>query len=48
MVAWVAVLAIQFVIFYKTPGTPEEEHERARQRIRESGKSEGIVGEEQA
>ena len=45
MVAWVAVLAIQYVIFYKKPGTPEEEHERSRQRIRESGKGEGVLAE---
>ncbi len=43
MVAWVAVLSIQFLVFYKSPGTPAEEHERARQRIRESGKAEAIV-----
>jgi len=42
MVAWVAVLTLQYVIFYKTPGTPEEEHEAARRRIQESGKDEGI------
>lgn len=32
----------QFLIFYKTPGTPDEEHEAARKRIRESGKDAGV------
>ena len=40
MVAWVAVLSLQYLIFYKKPASVEEEHERARQRIKESGKEE--------
>ncbi|KAK4693046.1 hypothetical protein P7C70_g9008, partial [Phenoliferia sp. Uapishka_3] len=35
--AWVFVLALQFVWAYKEPGTPEEEHELARKRIKEAG-----------
>ncbi|WVF72255.1 hypothetical protein IAT40_007067 [Kwoniella sp. CBS 6097] len=42
-IAWTAVLTIQYVVFYKTPGTPEEEHEAARKRIRESGKDAGVL-----
>ncbi|WVN85286.1 uncharacterized protein L203_100431 [Cryptococcus depauperatus CBS 7841] len=40
--AWTAVLAIQYVVFYKKPGTAEEEHEAARRRIRESGHDAGV------
>lgn len=43
MIAWVGVLALQYVIFYKTPGTPEEEHAAARKRIADSGKDEGVT-----
>lgn len=35
MFAWTAVLCGQYVILYKEPGTPEEEHENARRRIME-------------
>lgn len=41
-IAWTAVLAIQFVVLYKTPEGPEAEHEKTRQRIRESGKEVGV------
>ncbi|OWZ65584.1 hypothetical protein AYX15_02930 [Cryptococcus neoformans] len=41
-IAWTAILLLQFLIFYKTPGTPDEEHEAARKRIRESGKDAGV------
>lgn len=44
--AWVAVLGLQYVIFYTKPGTPEEEHELARKRIAETGKGEGVIVEE--
>ncbi|WVQ71602.1 hypothetical protein IAR50_001142 [Cryptococcus sp. DSM 104548] len=44
-IAWTAVLAIQFVVLYKTPGTTEEEHEAARRRITESGKDGGVLSE---
>jgi hypothetical protein len=33
MLAWAAVLCLQYGVFYKQPGTPEEEHEKARKRI---------------
>ena len=36
MVAWIAVLSLQYVIFYKKPETQAREHELARQRIREA------------
>ncbi|WVQ98675.1 hypothetical protein IAU59_005806 [Kwoniella sp. CBS 9459] len=42
-IAWTAVLTIQYVVFYKEPGTAEEEHEAARKRIRESGKDAGVL-----
>ncbi|KAK4703392.1 hypothetical protein P7C70_g2833, partial [Phenoliferia sp. Uapishka_3] len=35
--AWVFVLALQFVIQYKQPASPEVEHELARQRIKDAG-----------
>lgn len=41
-IAWTAVLLLQFLIFYRKPGTPDEEHEAARKRIRESGKDAGV------
>ena len=41
-IAWTAILLLQFLIFYKTPGTPDEEHEAARKRIKESGKDAGV------
>lgn len=40
MVAWTAVLSIQYIIWYRVPGTPAEEHERTRARIRASGVAE--------
>ncbi|WVR05124.1 hypothetical protein IAU60_002136 [Kwoniella sp. DSM 27419] len=46
-IAWTAALTIQYVVFYKTPGTPEEEHEAARARIRASGKDTGIIEEKE-
>ncbi|WVQ99577.1 hypothetical protein IAU59_006713 [Kwoniella sp. CBS 9459] len=36
MIAWTALIAIQFVVFYKEPMSPEEEHDAARKRILES------------
>ncbi|ODO03412.1 efflux protein EncT [Cryptococcus wingfieldii CBS 7118] len=42
-IAWTAALALQFVIFYKTPGTTEEEHEATRKRIEASGKDKGVM-----
>ena len=36
MVAWLAVLALQHVIFYKELEGQTREHELARQRIRET------------
>jgi hypothetical protein len=44
-IGWTALLVIQYVVFYKTPGTPEEEHEAARRRIAEAKIDEGIVTE---
>jgi hypothetical protein len=35
MFGWIALLCGQFVILYKQPGTPAEEHENARRRIME-------------
>jgi hypothetical protein len=45
MVAMVAVLCGQYVIFYKTPGGMAEEHERTRARIADANLDEGIVVE---
>ncbi|WWC90079.1 uncharacterized protein L201_005012 [Kwoniella dendrophila CBS 6074] len=42
-IAWTAVLTIQYVILYKTPGTPEEEHEAARKRIAAKGGETGVI-----
>ncbi|OCF36546.1 efflux protein EncT [Kwoniella heveanensis CBS 569] len=42
-IAWTAILTIQYLVFYKQPGTPEEEHEAARKRIRDSGKDAGLL-----
>lgn len=42
LVAWVAVLAITYVVFHREPGTPEEEHELARKRIKDAGIDEGV------
>ncbi|WRT67097.1 uncharacterized protein IL334_004063 [Kwoniella shivajii] len=42
-IAWTAVLTIQYVVFYKTPGTPEEEHEAARKRIAEKVGDAGVI-----
>jgi len=36
MLAWVAILALQYIVFYKTPETQEREHEMARQRMKEA------------
>ena len=41
-IAWTAILCIQYVAAYKAPGTAEEEHERTRKRIAESGKDAGV------
>jgi Na+/melibiose symporter-like transporter len=38
MIAWTVVLCLQYLIFYRQPGTPSEEHERLRQRISEAKK----------
>ncbi|KAL8283968.1 hypothetical protein RQP46_005081 [Phenoliferia psychrophenolica] len=35
--AYTGVLALQYVIFYKTPASTEEEHERARLRMKDPG-----------
>ncbi|WWD03085.1 hypothetical protein V865_001131 [Kwoniella europaea PYCC6329] len=42
MIAWTVVLGIQFIVFYKTPGTPQEEHELARKRIMEKDGDLGV------
>ena len=42
-IAWTALLCIQYVAVYKTPGTAEEEHEATRKRIAESGKDAGVA-----
>ncbi len=34
MVAWVAALSLQYVIFYRQPESQEKEHELARARIK--------------
>ncbi|EIW70400.1 hypothetical protein TREMEDRAFT_28441 [Tremella mesenterica DSM 1558] len=43
LLAWAAVLCFQFLIFYKTPGTPAEEHDATRKRIAASGKDLGVI-----
>jgi hypothetical protein len=45
MVAWVAVLCGQYVIFYKTPADVATEHERTRKRIAEANLDEGVIVE---
>ncbi|RSH87263.1 hypothetical protein EHS25_003172 [Saitozyma podzolica] len=42
-IGWTALLAIQYVVFYKKPGTPEEEHIAARKRIADAGIDEGVI-----
>ncbi|WWC61164.1 uncharacterized protein I303_103744 [Kwoniella dejecticola CBS 10117] len=42
-IAWTAILVIQYLVFYKTPGTPEEEHEAARRRIAAKGGDSGVI-----
>lgn len=42
MVGWTAILAIQYVVFYKQPGTTEEEHEKTRRRIMETKGEMGV------
>jgi hypothetical protein len=42
MVAWVAVLCGQYVIFYKTPVGIEEEHVKTRKRIAEGNGDAGV------
>ena len=42
MVAWVAVLSLQYVIFYRKPEGVAEEHEKARKRIREAGQEDAL------
>nr|XP_019046433.1 hypothetical protein I302_05182 [Kwoniella bestiolae CBS 10118]OCF25363.1 hypothetical protein I302_05182 [Kwoniella bestiolae CBS 10118] len=42
MIAWTTVLGLQFTIFFKPPGTPEEEHEATRRRIREKDGDSGF------
>nr|XP_019013488.1 efflux protein EncT [Kwoniella pini CBS 10737]OCF52269.1 efflux protein EncT [Kwoniella pini CBS 10737] len=44
-IAWTAILVIQYLVFYKTPGTPEEEHEATRQRIAAKGGDSGVISE---
>ncbi|WVQ78052.1 hypothetical protein IAT38_000133 [Cryptococcus sp. DSM 104549] len=41
-IAWTAVLAIQYMVFYRKPGTPEDEHVAARERIAAKGKEVGV------
>lgn len=43
MFAWVAVLGLQYSIFWRRPGSPAEEHALARKRIADKGISEGVV-----
>ena len=33
MIAWTAVLCLQYLVLYRQPGTPEEEHEKVRARM---------------
>lgn len=42
MLAWTAVLGGQFVLFYKTPASVEEEHAAARKRIEETTGETGV------
>ncbi|WWC89219.1 uncharacterized protein L201_004137 [Kwoniella dendrophila CBS 6074] len=42
LIGWVTVLAIQFLVFFKQPGTPEEEQELAMKRIMEADGDLGI------
>lgn len=42
MIAWVAVLAGQYVIFYRQPDSQEREHEMARERIRKANVDFGV------
>ncbi|WVW83145.1 hypothetical protein I302_105163 [Kwoniella bestiolae CBS 10118] len=42
-IAWTAMLVIQYLVFYKNPGTPEEEHDAARRRIAAKGKDTGVI-----
>jgi hypothetical protein len=46
IVAWVAVLGLQYRILWRRPGTPEEEHALARARIAATGKGEGVILED--
>jgi hypothetical protein len=45
MIGWTAVFSVQYCIWYRVPGTPSEEHERTRARIRaaEGDESKGKV-----
>lgn len=45
MFAWVGFLGLQYIVFWKKPGTPAEEHELTRRRIAESGLDKGVVEE---
>ncbi len=42
MLAWIAVLSLQYIVFYKQPVSQEEEHELARQRIKAANEDEGV------
>jgi hypothetical protein len=42
VLAWIAVLGLQYVIFWRKPGTPVEEHDLARRRIAAKGMDEGV------
>ncbi|WVQ70134.1 uncharacterized protein L199_008359 [Kwoniella botswanensis] len=42
-IAWTAILVIQYLVFYKNPGTPEEEHDAARRRIAAKGGDAGVI-----
>lgn len=33
MIAWTAILCLQYLILYRQSGTPEEEHEKVRARM---------------
>lgn len=43
ILAWSAVLGLQYRILWRRPGTPAEEHEMARKRIAQTGKGEGVI-----
>lgn len=40
---WSAAIGLQYVIFWRQPGTPAEEHELVRRRIEATGRGEGVI-----